>query len=145
MTDNNYNKIYTIGCFDWFHHGHERLFKRMKNMGKQIIVGIHDDKSIEQLKNLPSNLHQSIETRMENVKKFADIVYVIPNRDPTFFLKCVICDDDNKENACFVRGEDMPNFPGREFIEKRIDIKFLSYTEGISSSYIRQNLKNLKK
>lgn len=138
MEDNSYERIYTIGCFDWFHYGHEKLLKRMKAMGKTIIVGIHDDVSLEQLKNLSPLDHQDLKTRMENVKKYADIVYSIPDKDPTFYLKCVVNDLDNKENACFVRGADMPNFPGREFVEEKISIKFLPYTEGVSSTKIRE-------
>ena len=141
MNNNLYERIYTIGCFDWFHYGHEKLLKRMKEMGKNIIVGVHDDASIEQLKNLKPDEHQPLKTRMENVKKFADVVYVVPDKDPTFFLKSVIGDYDSKENACFVRGIDMPNFPGREIVEGKMAIKLVPYTEGVSSTQIRNEHK----
>ena len=134
-----YKKIYTIGCFDWFHYGHRNLLNRMKKYGDYIIVGVHDDKSIEQLKNLEPHEHENVYTRMDNVKTFADLVYVIPHRDPTFFLNNVISDDDNKKNSCFIRGNDMPNFPGRQIIEDKIDIILLPYTGGISSTEIRKS------
>jgi len=135
-----FDRIYTVGCFDYFHYGHEKMFTKMKEMGKTIIVGIHDDDSIEKLKNLDSSSHQNIKVRMDNVKKHADIIYVIPDTDPTFFLKCIVLNEDNKENACFVRGDDMQNFPGKEFIDNKMEIKFLPYTHGISSTEIRNNL-----
>ena len=45
-----YNTVYTVGCFDWFHKGHEILLNTLKTYGKKLIVGIHDDSSLEQLK-----------------------------------------------------------------------------------------------
>ena len=119
--DKNYDRIYTIGCFDWFHYGHEKLLKRLKACGNVLVVGIHDDDSLEKLKNLEPTDHQDIKTRMANVKKYADIVYVIPDKNPTFFLDCIILPTDNKENACYMRANDMPNFPGRDLVK----IKYL--------------------
>lgn len=133
-----YDRVYTIGCFDWFHFGHEKLLNTLKTYGTQVIVGIHDDISFEQLKNLKPEEHQDIKTRMANAKKIVDIVYVVPDKDPTHFLNCVILDCDNKENACYIRGDDMPNFPGRELIESKISIKLLPYTKGVSSTQIRK-------
>lgn len=138
-----FDRIYTVGCFDYFHHGHELLFKKMREYGKTIIVGIHDDKSIEELKNLNPDQHEDLQTRMSKVKKFCDIVYVIPHKDPTFFLKCIVRDDDTNETACFIRGDDMPNFPGKEFINSKMSIKYLPYTTGISSTQIRLNKKKI--
>ncbi len=141
MDDQKYERIYTIGCFDWFHYGHQNLLERMRKRGKQIIVGIHDDHSFEQLKNLKPTDHENIKKRMTNVKKYADIVYVVPDKDPTFFLDCVIRNDDTKDNACFMRADDMPNFPGRNLIESKISLEFLEYTKGISSTEIRNKKK----
>ena len=85
---NKFDRVYTIGCFDWFHHGHEKLLERLRKYGKQVIVGVHDDNSLIKLKNLKSGEYESFKTRMKNVKKFADVVYVIPHTDPTFFIEC---------------------------------------------------------
>lgn len=132
-----YERIYTIGCFDYFHYGHQKLLEDMKKRGKIIIVGIHDDDSLEKLKNLSIDEHQPIKTRLSNVKKYADIVYVIPDKNPTFYLDCILRNDDNKKTSCYIRGDDMPNFPGRELVENRISLEFLPYTVGISSTQIR--------
>ena len=136
-----YDRIYTIGCFDWFHYGHIRLLNRLKDNCNTLIVGVHDDDSIEKLKNLEPKDHQQIKERMANVKKYADIVYIIPDTDPTFFLNCIIRDDDNKETACYMRANDMLHFPGRDLVEKKISLEFVEYTEGISSTDIRSKKK----
>ncbi len=136
-----YDRIYTIGCFDFFHIGHELLLERMKANGREIIVGVHDDISIEKLKHLEPCEHEPIDVRMQNIKKYADRVYVIPDTDPTLYIKCMISDSDNKENACFIRGDDMKNFPSKDYVETRINIEYLPYTQSISSTQIRQSLK----
>ena len=30
------DKVYTVGCFDLFHIGHENLLKRMRKLGKEV-------------------------------------------------------------------------------------------------------------
>src|SRR3989304_9668517 len=137
-----FNKVFTIGCFDQFHIGHQKLLENMKNIGKEIIVGVHDDNSIEKLKNLKREEHDDIKTRMDNVKKYADVVFVIPDTDPTFFIKSMVHNQDNKNNSCFIRGDDMPNFPSKDFIETKMSIIFLPYYKGISSTQIRSEKKN---
>jgi hypothetical protein len=42
--DQRVDKVYTIGCFDLFHHGHVQLIKRMRLLGKKVIVGVHDSR-----------------------------------------------------------------------------------------------------
>lgn len=42
--DNRVDKVYTIGCFDLFHHGHVQLMKRMRELGKKVVVGVHDSR-----------------------------------------------------------------------------------------------------
>lgn len=135
-----FDRIYTIGCFDFFHDGHRILLEKMRGYGKEIIVGIHDDESIEKLKNLTPDMHEDIKTRMKNIKQYADIVYVIPDTDPTFFIDCVIKKNDNKLNACYIRGDDMPNFPGRDLVESKISVLLVPYSKHISSTQIRKEL-----
>ena len=38
-------KVYSIGCFDLFHRGHERLLKYLHEFGDYVVIGIHDDES----------------------------------------------------------------------------------------------------
>ena len=135
-----YQRIFTVGCFDFFHYGHQNLFSKMKELGNKIIAGIHDDKSLEKLKNLKSNEHQPLEIRLTNVRKWANQVFVIPSTDPTLYLQCMGIDQETPETACFVRANDMPNFPGKEYVEIHMSIILVPYTQGISSTQIRKEL-----
>ena len=44
-----------------------------------------------------------------------------------------MCDLDD-EAALYVRGDDMPNFPARPFVETIMPICLLHYTYGVSST-----------
>ena len=80
----------------------------------------------------------STEKRMLYVKKYAHQVFCISSTDPSNYLRCIIHLLPG-ESANYIRGDDMPNFPGRDVIENlNIPIKFLSYTQGISSTEIRK-------
>jgi cytidyltransferase-like protein len=74
VVDTRVDKVYTVGCFDLFHDGHVNLIRRMREIGKKVIVGVHDSRSIYKLKNrVPVD---STEKRMLNVKKHADEVKI---------------------------------------------------------------------
>lgn len=133
-------RVYTVGCFDYLHQGHINFFNQLRKYGEELIVGIHDDQSLETLKNLTPEEHQPIKTRMENLKAYADRIYVIPDIDPTFYLKSIIPPNENSKTACYIRANDMPNFPGRKYIETVIEIYLVPYTKGISSTLIRNRL-----
>ena len=34
--DERVDKVYTVGCFDLFHHGHVNLLKNMRKLGKEV-------------------------------------------------------------------------------------------------------------
>jgi len=131
-------KVITIGCFDLFHRGHENMLRSLRDFGGFVVVGIHDDASYFQLKN--KHTVQKLEERMANVKRFADMVFVIPSTDPTPYLQAAISEQDIANGTvCYVRGEDMPTFPGREYIENRgIPICLVPRTEDVSSSLLRK-------
>ncbi|KAH3770174.1 uncharacterized protein LOC127844441 isoform X2 [Dreissena polymorpha] len=133
------DKVYTVGCFDLFHDGHRILLERLSQLGKQVIVGVHDSRSIFKLKKkVPID---STTKRMSNVKKHASMVFCIHGTDPTPYLKCMY-DADEICDSMYVRGDDMPNFPARKFIESVMPIHFLPYSEFISSTKIRKEFYN---
>eukprot|EP00030_Apusomonadida_sp_AF-17_P005837 a676390_54.p1 GENE.a676390_54~~a676390_54.p1 ORF type:complete len:469 (-),score=175.85 a676390_54:145-1524(-) len=135
--DRKYEVAYSVGCFDLFHDGHIRLLLNMRELASRVVVGVHDDESIYHLKNrYPMD---NTVKRMRNVKAFADVVWCVPSTNPTPYLDCII-DRSTAKRACYIRGNDMPNFPGRELVEKLVTIELLPYTEGVSSTAIRAQL-----
>lgn len=55
--------IYVDGAFDLFHVGHTELLKRAREMGTYVLVGVHDDTTINRVRgsNCPvMNLHERV-------------------------------------------------------------------------------------
>tara|TARA_B100002051_G_C16699717_1_gene620279 strand:+ start:104 stop:1294 length:1191 start_codon:yes stop_codon:yes gene_type:complete len=90
--------IFTIGCFDKFHKGHVKLLENMKEKSEKIIVGLHDNNSIQKLKNATDI--DSYENRKKNLQKYAYDVFKIDDVDPTNAINQYIlthyCNDKNK-------------------------------------------------
>ena len=72
--------IFTIGFFDKFHKGHIMLLKSMRDKSKKLIVGLYDDKSFIEIKNLTE--FDSYDTRKKNIENYADDVFKIEDMDP---------------------------------------------------------------
>ena len=135
--DGRADKVFTIGCFDLFHEGHRILLQRMRQYGREVIVGVHDSRSIYKLKSrVPVD---GTETRMLNVKRYADQVYCVSGTDPSNFITCIVHLKEN-ETAVYIRGDDMAEFPSRKVVEELMPVKFLPYTNGVSSTQLRKEL-----
>lgn len=199
-----YEYIFTIGCFDRLHNGHIKLLESLKSKCKKLIVGLHDNKSIEKLKSV--NDIQELDIRKKNVEKYAFDVFIINDIDPTDSIKKYVKDNFNdyepivigpsvnnkkmidisyktklyfthdyndrfeyvyynnnklivkrtnsqygwgqnligyKMNWCFMRGDDNKNFPSKDYVSSIMPIKYLPYSNNISTSRLR-NYKNDK-
>lgn len=129
-------KVYTIGTFDLVHHGHINLLKGMAAFGRTIIVGIHDDVSYEQLKGSPPV--DTLLLRMANIEPYCDQIFVIPATDPTPFIQAAVAPSDLAAHRCvYVRGDDMPDFPSRQWVEANMPVHLLPRTDAVSSSFIK--------
>jgi cytidyltransferase-like protein len=125
-------KVYTIGCFDLFHRGHENVLMSLREFGAFIVAGIHDDESYRQLKT--KGTIDNLETRIENVKPFVDQIFVIPSTDPLLYIKAMVSDQDIANGSCcYARGDDMIDFPSREWVETVMPVHFVPRTEACSS------------
>ena len=127
--------VITVGCFDRFHAGHERLLTTMKASGADMVVaGVHSSESIQQIKGIVDV--QSLATRKKNVLTVADDVFEIHNSDPTESIR-MLAEKHPHKQMCFVRANDNRNFPGMEYVQSRMPIYFLPYTQRISSTALR--------
>ena len=61
---------------DLFHYGHLRLIQKIHNMGYNVIVGVHDDKTVESYKRKPI---LNMKERIEIIQSCKYIDFVIPN------------------------------------------------------------------
>jgi cytidyltransferase-like protein len=129
-------KVYTIGCFDLFHRGHQNVLESLREFGYYVVAGIHDDQSYFQLKG--KQPIDNLETRMEAIKPFIDQIFVIPSTDPLLYIKSMVSKQDIDTGACcYARGDDMLDFPSREWVETVMPVHFVPRTEACSSTLIR--------
>lgn len=46
------DKVYSVGCFDLFHRGHQKLLKNMRKLGKEVSVMQHTQTTVVVMKEL---------------------------------------------------------------------------------------------
>ena len=115
---------------------HQNVLVSLRDFGYYIVAGIHDDHSYFQLKN--KYTIENLETRMKNVKPYVDQLYVIPSTDPLLYIQSVVSEKDIETGACcYARGDDMLDFPSRDWVESVMPVHFVPRTEACSSTLIR--------
>ncbi len=131
---------YTTGVFDLFHIGHLNILKRAKESCQYLIVGISTDEVVLQYKNRPPMI--PFKERMEIVRsiKYVDQVVAQNNMDKMEAWKQL------QFNVMF-HGDDWKGSPmyrkyQREFEKVHVDLIFLSYTSGTSSTKIKEIIDN---
>jgi glycerol-3-phosphate cytidylyltransferase len=139
MEKKRYKIGYTTGVFDLFHVGHLNIIKRAKEQCEYLIVGVSTDELVmEYKKKLPVILFHE---RMEIVEgiKYVDMVIPQTNRDKVSAWELLRFDamfvgDDWKGNPHFNEVEQQLN-------EVKVDIVYFPYTQGVSSSLVKQKMK----
>lgn len=125
---------------DCYHIGHDNLYKTMKETGRKVVVILHDDLSCYKIKRkIPV---QTLRHRVRNVllTGLVDEILTTDREDPAkAFLKVI--EKYGSENIEYYRGDDLIDFPGKWMLESyKININYLPYTKGVSSSDIRKEI-----
>ena len=130
----------TAAIMDLCHEGHINLLKKMREKAETVVVVLHSDESCWRIKGkIPI---QSLDQRINNLRitGLVDDIRVTHNDNPGQVFRKVV-DDYNNSSFIFIRGNDNYEFPGKETIlELDMPIYFTKYTEGISSTKIRNEL-----
>lgn len=127
---------YLSGTFDLFHIGHLNLLRRAKAYCDYLVVGVHKDASHK-----GKSTFISFEERCEIVKSIKYVDKVIPSEkeDCDVFLKGIV-----KYDYLFVgsdyKGTERFNHYERIFADKGVEIVYFPYTQGTSSSQLREAL-----
>lgn len=129
-------KVITYGTYDLFHYGHKRLLERAKALGDYLIVGVTADGF--DLTRGKINVQQSLIERIENVRAtgIADEIIVEEYEGQKI-------DDIKRYNVdIFTVGSD---WVGKfDYLNEFCKVVYLDRTEGISSSEIRSEKRELK-
>ena len=127
---------YLSGTFDLFHIGHLNLLRRAKQHCDYLVVGVHKDASHK-----GKSTFISFEERCEIVKSIKYVDQVIPSEreDCDVYLKGIV-----KYDYLFVgsdyKGTERFNRYEQIFADKGVKIIYFPYTQGTSSSQLRNAL-----
>lgn len=129
---------YTTGVYDMFHIGHLNILRRAKEKCGYLIVGVSTDECVEGYKH-----HTPVVSYEERAAIVASIKYVnevVPQTtmDKLEFLKSRHFDVMFHGDEW--KGTDLYNKYEKEFAEYGARIEYLTHTEGISSSQLRETL-----
>lgn len=131
---------YLSGTFDLFHIGHLNLLRRAKEYCDYLVVGVHKDASHK-----GKSTFISFEERCEIVKSIKYVDQVIPSEreDCDVYLKGIV-----KYDYLFVgsdyKGTERFNRYEQIFADKGVKIIYFPYTQGTSSSQLREALSAIR-
>lgn len=129
-------KIITYGTFDLLHWGHINLLKRAKEEGDYLIVALSTDEFNQSKHKDSYHKYEERKLILEAIK-YVDLVIPEENWDQK------INDVKKYEIDLFVMGDD---WEGEfDYLKEFCEVKYLSRTQGISTTKIKNDLKKGKK
>ena len=137
-----YHIGYTCGVFDLFHVGHLNLLERCKAMCDILIVGVCNDEYVTEIKKKQAIYPEDQRVRILNALKVVDcaeMVTIEETNDKMLALKkfkfdVLFSGDDWKDSERYSKTE-------RQFAEYAVAIEYLPYTQGISTTEIKNKMK----
>lgn len=130
---------YTTGVFDMFHVGHLNILRRAKEQCDYLIVGVSTDEVVESYKHhIPIIPYEQRAAIVEAIK-YVDEVVPQTSMNKTEFLRqrhfdIMFHGDEWK-------GTDLYNQYEKEFEQYGAKIVYLSHTDGISSTMLRETVR----
>lgn len=130
---------YTTGVFDMFHIGHLNLLKRAKENCEYLIVGVSTDENVKSYKKkTPIIPYDERKTIIESIK-YVD--KVVPQIHMDKFEAWKELGFDVLFHGDDWKGSDMYQLVEDKLKSVGVDIIYFSYTQGISSTQLREKIK----
>lgn len=134
---------YATGVFDLFHIGHLNVLERSKQNCDYLIVGVTTDKEVERVKKKrPIISQEERKAILEAIKYVDEVVY----EDDTDKIKAW---EELKFDRIFKgddwKGSQLWNEYEKFFESKDVEVIYFPYTEGTSSTYLREVLDKFNK
>ena len=132
-------RVYLDVVGDLFHIGHINIFKQARELGDYLIVGIHSDSSVESYKRKPIISEYDRYEMIRNCRLVDEVIEDAPLVLTKEYIK-------NNKIDFVVHGDDKnPHFEYQHKAALEMGImKYLKYTDGISTSEIISKIKEKK-
>lgn len=131
---------YTTGTFDLFHVGHLNILEKSKEMCEHLIVGVSTDEVVYGYK----HKHPVIpfDDRMKIVKAIRYVDEVVPQTSMDKFQAWEKLQFDVMFHGDDWKGSALYNEYEKKLKDVGVGIVFIPHTEGVSSSIIKEEVKN---
>jgi len=140
-----YKLGYTTGVYDLFHIGHLNLLRRAKEQCEYLIVGVSTDELVQIYKNKTPVIPFEERKQIVEAIKYVDEVVAQKNLNKIeAYSNLESVRVNSGEKAIFV-GSDWKGSPSwnkyeQEFKKVGAEVVYLDYTDGISSTMLKQVL-----
>lgn len=139
-----YHIGYTCGVFDLLHIGHLNLFERCKEMCDILIVGVCDDDYVRNIKKKEPAFNDVDRCRLVKSLKMVDDAKIVDiettnNKElalEKFNFDVLFSGDDWK-------GSERYNLTEEQFAKKGVKIEYLPYTKEVSTTKLKEKIKNM--
>lgn len=134
---------YTTGVYDMFHVGHLNLIRRAKEQCDYLIVGVSTDELVQKTKNKTPVIPYEDRCAIIAALKYVDQVVPQENKDKIaayhkYKFDAMFVGDDWKGSELFSKCE-------AELKKYGTDVVYFPYTQKVSSTKLRQELKDGKR
>lgn len=129
---------YTTGVYDMFHIGHLNILRRAKEQCDYLIVGVSTDELVLHDKNKTPII--PFENRCKIIESVRYVDKVVPQMDKNKFGAWEKLHFDKMFVGSDWQGTPQWNGYEKQFAEVGVKIVYLSHTDGISSSLLREKL-----
>lgn len=134
--------VYVIGVFDLFHTGHVELLKRAKALGDRLIVAVNGDNMVASYKRKPY-INEQDRLSVIQACKYVDEAFIIDVFDNKSYIEkyginIIVHGNDWDRNGYMEQIRVTPEY----LKEHQVELVFLPYTSGVSTSEIIQHIKN---
>ncbi len=130
-------KVITYGTFDMLHYGHINLLRRARELGDHLTVALSTDEFNWNMKKKKCYFPYDIRRQMLSAIRYVDAV--VPEENWEQKVK----DIERYDIDIFVMGDD---WEGKfDFLKDKCEIVYLPRTQGISSTQIKQDLREQNK
>lgn len=125
-------RVLTYGTFDLLHEGHINILRRAKELGDYLIIGLSKDE-FNDIKG--KKAYYSYEARKMLLESIRYVDLVIPENN----WEQKVSDVKDYDVDVFVMGDD---WVGKfDFLKDQCEVVYLPRTEGISTTKIKDDLK----
>ena len=136
-----YKKGYTTGVFDVLHRGHLNILKQAKEQCDYLVVGVTTDRLCFERKNKYPVMPEEDRIDIVGAIRYVDQVVKQENMNKVNAIKVLECD------VVFVGSDWEGTAAWKEYEEElkkiKCDVVYIPHTDGISSTILRERLRNL--